>query len=116
MSHNVIKPEPPNDRDVGDQSVVTSSQPNRFIWFFRTREEDGSIDNLCCEYHTESMHVASVTAEREYGTHVLAARRRELTFEEYCGLLMCNREGSDHLKRVYKAMQDLFFRCNPRSS
>lgn len=94
---------------------MTTKQPNRFLWFFRIREDDG-IGNLCCEYQTECMHVASVTAEREYGVHVLAAQRRELTFEEYAGLLMTNRSESEHLKRVYKAMQDFFFRCNPRTN
>jgi hypothetical protein len=98
-----------------DQPVVTASQPNRWVWFFRVREKDGSQGNLCTEYQTRSVQIATDWAWQEYGRRVLEARRRELTFEEYAGLLLTNRSESEHLRRVYAAMQDLFFRCDPRS-
>ena len=86
---------------------------NRWLWFFRM-EESGRVRNGCAAYETADPSEACAWYESEYGGHVLEARRRELTFHEYCGMLLCNRDGSEHPKKVYEAMQDLFFRVDPR--
>lgn len=97
----------------GSGSSVCSAdggQPNRFIWFFRI--EGGG--NQCAEYYpdTEDRDEAIDWLRLEYGNRATHAIRRELTFAEYAGLLRCNFEG--HGEKVYAAMQDFFFRCDPR--
>lgn len=88
---------------------MSSSQPNRQVWFFRLR--DGG--NQCTEYVTRSKSEAMRCLKSEYGVVASDAVRRELTFEEYSGLLRCNpmHNGGD----AYEAIQDFFFRCDPRA-
>jgi len=85
-----------------------SDLPNRLVWFFRL---DGG-GNQCTEYDTSDQAEAINWLESEYGVKAIGAIRRELTFPEYAGLLRCNFEG--HGEQVYQAIQDLFFRCDPR--
>ena len=105
----------PTPRDASKEPIPQEhgGQPNRFVWFFRL-DESCEVGNACAEYRTDNRDTAIEWYEQEYGGRVLDARRRELTFAEYAGLLRCNFEG--HGRKVYAAIQDLFFRCDPRGT
>lgn len=85
-----------------------SSQSNRHVWFFRLLLGG----NQCTEYDVENKEAAMRLLQFEYGETAVDAVRRELTFPEYAALLRCNFEG--HGDAVYQALQDFFFRCDPR--
>ena len=87
------------------------AKPNKFIWFFRL----ANGGNMCHPYNTECDETAILYIEKEYGVKVTAAVRRELTNDEYKGLLLCNGEGYG-AQEVYAAIQDVFFRFDPRAS
>ena len=98
--------QPSNQR--ADDRYPSDGPPNRFLWFFRL--SDGG--NQCTEYVTDDREEAMDWLEVEYGEVPTDAVRRELTFHEYVGLLRCNYEGPG--EKVYEAIQDFFFRCDPR--
>ena len=90
------------------EKPLQADRPNRFVWFFRL--SDGS--NQCTEYQTDGRAQAMTQLTQDYGAEPVDAVRRELTFAEYAGLLRCNYEGYGQL--VYSAIQDFFFRNDPR--
>ena len=85
------------------------SPPNKFIWLFRVREEPG---NICFEHSTRDPTIAKVVCVAKWGVTPISAVRRELTFNEYRALLMTNRAETEE---VYAALQDFFYRCDPRA-
>jgi len=88
--------------------MSNNKQPNRHVWFFRL----AGGGNQCTEYRTSEKEAAMRLLHDEYGETAVDAVRRELTFFEYAGLLRCNYEG--YGRQVYQALQDFFFRCDPR--
>ena len=93
-----------------NRSKTMLAKPNKFIWFFRLAHGG----NMCQSYDTECEATAILYLEKEYGVKVTAAVRRELTNDEYLALLRCNMEG--YCGQGYAAMQNFFFRCDPRAN
>lgn len=77
---------------------------NQLMWFFRICN-GGDVSYMAAKYDTNNHAEVCRWLSDEYGVKVVGSIRRELTFPEYRGLLLCQRYSD-----VWDAMLAVFFR------